>query len=369
MAYLGEKDYEHGSIGRLGILLVNLGTPDAPEPAAVRRYLAEFLWDPRVIELPRPLWWMILNGWILRTRPRRSARAYRKVWTDEGSPLLVITRKLARGVEAELARGLPGALQVAVGMTYGNPSIASAMTQLRAAGARRLLIVPLYPQYSGTTTGSVFDRVATELQRTRWLPELRFITAYHDEALYVEALATRLEQHWQIHGRGERVLFSFHGIPRRYLDNGDPYHCQCHKTARLVAERLALADDDWALSFQSRVGREEWLRPYTDETLTQWGQAGLKSVDVICPGFAADCLETLEEIAMENAERFEESGGGELRYVPALNDGADHVSALSTLILRHVAGWPEASQASDAEAIEQAAAVSRERALALGARQ
>lgn len=369
MRYLGDKDYAHGSPGQLGILLVNLGTPDAPEPAAVRRYLAEFLWDPRIIELPRPLWWLILNGVILRIRPRRSARAYREVWTDEGSPLMVFTQRLSTKLEAELKEALPGPLQVAVGMTYGNPSIGSALARLRAAGVRRLLVLPLYPQYSATTTGSVFDRVAAQLQRTRWLPEFRFITAYHDEALYIEALATRLEQHWQTHGRGERLLFSFHGIPRRYLDNGDPYHCQCHKTARLVTERLGLADDDWALSFQSRVGREEWLRPYTDETLAAWGQARLKTVDVICPGFAADCLETLEEITMENAERFEENGGGELRYVPALNDGADHVALLATLIRRHVAGWPEASQAWDADEIAQAATDSRERALALGARQ
>ena len=367
MRYLGDKDYAHGSTGQLGILLVNLGTPDAPEPAAVRRYLAEFLWDPRIIELPRPLWWLILNGVILRIRPRRSARAYREVWTDEGSPLMVFTQRLAAKLETELRETLPGPLQVTVGMTYGNPSIGSALVQLRAAGARRVLVLPLYPQYSATTTGSVFDRLAAQLRRTRWLPELRFITTYHDEALYIEALATRLEQHWQIHGRGERLLFSFHGIPRRYLDNGDPYHCQCHKTARRVAERLGLADDDWALSFQSRVGREEWLRPYTDETLTTWGQARLQTVDVVCPGFAADCLETLEEIAMENAERFEKSGGGKLRYVPALNDGADHVAVLSTLIRRHVSGWPEASQAWDAAEIDKAAAASRERALALGA--
>ncbi|TVQ48718.1 MAG: ferrochelatase [Gammaproteobacteria bacterium] len=367
MTYLGEKDYHHGSPERLGVLVVNLGTPDAPEPGPVRRYLKEFLWDPRIIELPRPLWWAILNLVILNIRPRRSARAYREVWTDEGSPLLVYTRRVAERLEQELATALPGPVRVAVGMTYGNPSIASALATLREAGCRRLLVLPLYPQYSATTTGSVFDRLASCLMRTRWLPELRFITTYHDEPLYIEALASRIEQHWQTHGRGERLLFSFHGIPRRYLLNGDPYHCQCHKTARQVAERLGLAQDQWHVAFQSRVGREEWLRPYTDETLEQWGADGLGDIDVVCPGFAADCLETLEEIAMENAERFAEHGGGTLRYIPALNDGADHIALLATLARRHVAGWPEASAQYDETAREADAQASRERALEMGA--
>lgn len=367
MTYLGDKDYRHGSQERLGVLVVNLGTPDAPRAGAVRRYLAQFLWDPRVIELPRPLWWLILNLVILNLRPFRSARAYRKVWTEQGSPLLVHTERLAALLEDELAGVLPGPVQVAVGMTYGNPSVASALDRLREAGCRRLLVLPLYPQYSATTTGSVFDRMAERLMRTRWLPELRFITAYHDEPLYIESLAARIEDHWQAHGRGERLLFSFHGIPRRYLDNGDPYHCQCLKTARLVAERLGLAQTQWQVSFQSRVGREEWLRPYTDETLEAWGARGTGDIDVICPGFAADCLETLEEIAMENAERFAECGGGRLRYVPALNDGPDHVALLATLVRRHVVGWPEASAQYDEMAVATAAEASRDRALALGA--
>ena len=367
MTYLGEKDYHHGSAERLGVLVVNLGTPDAPEPGPVRRYLREFLWDPRIIELPRPLWWAILNLVILNIRPRRSARAYREVWTEQGSPLLVHTREVADKLAQELGSALPGPVQVAVGMTYGNPSIASALDQLREAGCRRLLVLPLYPQYSGTTTASVFDRVARRLMRTRWLPELRFITAYHDEPLYIESLASRIEQHWHAHGRGERLMFSFHGIPRRYLDNGDPYHCQCHKTARLVAERLGLEQEQWLVSFQSRVGREEWLRPYTDETLEQWGSKSVGDIDVICPGFAADCLETLEEIAMENAERFAEHGGGRLRYIPALNDGPDHVALLATLVRRHIVGWPEASAQYDAEACEMDGRASRERALKMGA--
>jgi protoporphyrin/coproporphyrin ferrochelatase len=366
MSYLGDPDFEHGSPTQLGILLANLGTPDAPETGPVRRYLREFLWDPRIIELPRPLWWLILHGVILRIRPARSARAYRKVWTEAGSPLLAHTQRLAAGLQAKLHEALPGPAKVVVGMTYGNPSMAAALDELRAAGCRRLLVLPLYPQYSATTTGSVFDRLATRLQNTRWLPELRFITAYHDEPLFIEALAARIERHWQQHGRGARLLFSFHGIPRRYLDNGDPYHCHCHKTARLVAERLELAPQQWQVSFQSRVGREEWLRPYTDETMMAWGREQLGDIDVICAGFAVDCLETLEEIEMENAERYAEHGGGRLRYVPALNDGPDHVEVLAALVQRHAAGWPETSTPWQASPLADAA--SRERALGMGAK-
>lgn len=367
MDYRGDSEYAHGSEERLGVLVVNLGTPDAPETAAVRRYLREFLWDPRVIELPRPLWWLLLNGVILRIRPRRSARAYQTVWTDEGSPLLVHTRALAEGIAAELERSIAGPSAVEVGMTYGNPSIASALERLRERGCRRLVVLPLYPQYSGTTTGSVFDRVTQALSSQRWVPELRFINAYHDESLYVEALAARLLAHQAEYGAAERVLFSFHGIPKRYFLNGDPYHCQSLKTARLVAERAGLEEGRWQLSFQSRVGREEWLRPYTDETLEAWGAEGVPTVDVMCPGFACDCLETLEEIAEENRERFEHAGGGELRYVPALNAGDDHVALLATLIRRHAGGWPETSASVDRAALDTACEATRQRALAAGA--
>lgn len=334
--------YEHGLPESLGVLLVNLGTPDAPTTSAVRRYLAEFLSDPRVVEVPKPIWWLILNGYILRTRPSRSAAAYRKVWTEQGSPLLLHTNDIAEGVQTQLSTRLSGAVHVEVGMTYGNPSIDSALQKLYAQCVRRIIVLPLYPQYSGTTTGSVFEAVVGELSKRRWVPELRFINHYHDSAGYVAALAASVRDHWDMHGRGERLLMSFHGVPKRTLLSGDPYHCQCRKTARLLAESLELGDDEWLVSFQSRVGREEWLRPYTDETLEQWGAERTGLIDVVCPGFAADCLETLEEIAMENAATFREAGGGDLRYIPALNARDDHVSFLSRTIEKNIAGWPEA---------------------------
>lgn len=339
--YLNESDYQHGSKVRLGIMLSNLGTPDSPTTGDVRRYLAEFLRDPRVVEVPRLIWLVVLHGVILRIRPSRSAAAYRKVWGAEGSPLLHISRKQRDGLARRLRASLGDRCEVVLAMRYGNPSIVSVLEALRAKNVRRLLVLPLYPQYSATTTASTFDEVTRILRRWRWLPELRFINQYHDEDGYVGAIAASIESHWQQHGRGERLLFSFHGIPRRYLDNGDPYHCQCHKTARLVAAKLSLQDDAWQLSFQSRLGREEWLRPYTDEVLTSWGGEALKRVDVVCPGFSADCLETLEEVAIQYRELFVEKGGGELRYIEALNSRDDHLDFLAGLVERHCQGWPD----------------------------
>jgi ferrochelatase len=366
-AYLGEPDYVHGSEERLGVLITNLGTPDAPTPAALRRYLGEFLWDPRVVELPRPLWWLILHGIILRTRPARSARAYAKVWGEEGSPLLAISRRQEAVLRERLAQRLPGPVQVALGMRYGSPSIRDGLHALRRAGVRRLLVLPLYPQYSASTTASTFDAVAEELKRWRWMPELRFVTGYAGEDGYIDALAASVRSAWETNGKGERLLMSFHGLPKRFLLAGDPYHCQCHKTGRLLAARLGLADDAWAVTFQSRFGRAEWLKPYTDHTLKVWGKAGLGSVDVICPGFSADCLETLEEMGMQNREVFVAAGGGEYRYIHALNDNADHIDCLADLAARHLQGWPEAAADYDAEAIAGVRSASRERALAMGA--
>lgn len=340
-----------------GVLLVNLGTPDAPTASAVRRFLKEFLWDPRVVEFPRPLWWLVLNGIILRIRPSRSAAAYREVWTDDGSPLMLYSSALADKLGRELEQRAPGALRVALGMTYGTPSIGEAIDRLQRAGARRLLVLPLYPQYSGTTTASVFDRVAAKLGGMRWIPETRFVNQYHDAPAYIEALAASIREFWQQHGRGEHLLFSFHGVPQYTLDGGDPYHCQCQKTGRLVAEALSLGDDEWTLSFQSRVGRSEWLRPYTDETVTGLGRKGLGRLDVACPGFATDCLETLEEIAMQNAGFFSDAGGGDLHYIPALNVRDDHVGLLAGLVEQHAAGWH----------VTPADPASRERAVAMGA--
>ncbi len=349
-----------------GILLANLGTPAAPTPAAVRHYLAEFLWDSRVVEIPRLLWWLILHGAILRFRPAQSARKYQMIWTSEGSPLFAISRRQTIAVAARLAERYPGPVRVALGMRYGHPSIASALAELRAAGVRRLLVFPLYPQYSAATVASTFDAVAAELRTWRWLPELRLITHYHDDSGYLDALADsiRIARTAQ---PGERLLFSFHGLPRRNLLAGDPYYCQCQKTARLVAERLGLHASEWALSFQSRFGRAEWLKPYTSVLLTNWAKAGVKSVDVICPGFAADCLETLEEIALENRQIFLDAGGERYRYLPALNDAPAHIDVLADLISRHTMGWPEFSADAEAATIRAECTARRDRALALGA--
>lgn len=353
--YLGTPEYEHGTPDRLGILLVNLGTPDSPEPADVRRFLAEFLWDPRVIEVPRWIWWLALHGLILRTRPAKSSHAYKLVWTTSGSPLLLHSRALAEGVKKQLEARFGDSVRIVLGMTYGNPSIASALQMLMDANVRRLIVLPLYPQYSATTTGSVFDRVSSVLQRWRWLPELRFVTSYHDETAYIDAIAGSIQKHWQSHERSH-LLFSFHGIPRDYLLAGDPYHCQCVKTARLVSERLGLSADDWSLSFQSQVGRAEWLRPYTDELLKQHATQGRTSVTVACPGFATDCLETLEEIALRNRDTFLSSGGRSYSYVPALNAGDAHVGLLCNLVDRHIQGWPQPSTASDSAPVKARAA-------------
>ncbi len=327
----------------MGVLVTNLGTPDAPTPEALRRYLGEFLWDPRVVEMPRPLWWLILHGVILRIRPRRAARAYQTVWTEEGSPLLTISRRQRAALQQELSNRLPGPVHVSLGMRYGNPSIADALAELRAANVQRLLVLPLYPQYSATTTASTFDALSNELARWRWLPELRFATQYHDHPAYIEALAASIRKYREQHPGGAKLLFSFHGIPKRYLLAGDPYHCQCHATARLVAERLGLDPADWQLAFQSRFGREEWLKPYTDHTLKAWGKAGLERVQVVCPGFSADCLETLEEIAEQNREIFLHAGGKQYEYIPALNDSPGHIAALADIVQAQTCGWPEAT--------------------------
>ncbi len=363
--YTAKQDFRHDDRPRLGILLANLGTPDAPTAPALRRYLGEFLADPRVVELPRLLWRAILHGIVLRTRPARSAKAYAEVWTDQGSPLLTIAKAQTAGVAEKLRNAVQGEVAVEVGMRYGNPSMPSALRALREQGAERLLVLPLYPQYSGATTASTFDALAGELRRWRWIPELRFIGQYHDDEAYIDCLANSIREHWAEHGRGEKLLFSFHGTPQRYLLDGDPYHCQCHKTARLVAEKLALPADAWQVTFQSRFGKAAWLQPYTDETVEALGKAGMNALDVICPGFSADCLETLEEIRGENAEIFHQAGGGTLRYIPALNDRPEHLDMLAGLVMEHLQGWPEAGGNRRAP---RDAGRTRERAVALGAK-
>lgn len=321
------------------VLLVNLGTPEAPTPAALRRYLREFLSDPRVVEIPRLVWWPILYGVILPTRSRRSAAKYASIWTEDGSPLLLWTQRQAAALESDL--GLP----VRYAMRYGEPAVAGVLDRMLADGATRILVLPMYPQYAAATTASVFDAVAQWGLRTRALPELRFVRDYHDDPDYIAALARRVREHWAEHGRGERLLMSFHGIPARAIALGDPYERQCRRSAELLAAALGLDPARWLLSFQSRLGRAQWLEPYTEPTLRQLARDGVKSVDAICPGFAADNLETLEEIDMENREAFLESGGQVFRYIPALNDHPAGIGALAALARRHLSGWEDVSRA------------------------
>ncbi|MFZ1574298.1 MAG: ferrochelatase [Chromatiaceae bacterium] len=335
MKYLSESDYSHGQVARTGILLANLGTPDAPDRVSVRRYLKEFLWDPRVVEMSRPLWWLILNSIILNTRPQRSAHAYASVWSEEGSPLLAISK----AQHQRLAETLGPDIRVELAMRYGRPAIASGLEALRRAGARRILVLPLYPQYSGTTTASVFDTVTAEIRRWRWIPELRFVNQYHDDAGYIQALADSVHTFQEANGRPDQLIMSFHGLPQTYFDAGDPYYCHCQKTARLLAESLQLSSTDYRVTFQSRLGVKAWLKPYTDETLKALPAQGVRRVQVLCPGFSADCLETLEEVAMENRDYFLEAGGESYQYIPCLNDGAGHINFLRDLIERHLQGW------------------------------
>ncbi|MEG3114283.1 ferrochelatase [Salinicola sp. 4072] len=324
---------------RFGVLLVNLGTPEAPTPKAVRQYLGEFLGDPRVIDAPRWLWWPILHGVILRIRPPKVAKAYASVWQEEGSPLLAIGRRQQRALRERLASQTGESIPVELAMTYGKPSMEEAGLKLRESGVDRIVVLPLYPQFSRTTTAAVFQRLAKALEPCPHLPELRFVRDYHDHPDYISALAASVRQHWEANGDRGRLLMSYHGIPKRYVDNGDPYARHCEKTSRLLAEELGLGEGEWFQSYQSRFGREEWLKPYTDETLKAWGADKIECVDVISPAFAADCLETLEEIDAENRHYFQEAGGGRYRYIPALNDRPEHVTLLTKLVEQHTAGW------------------------------
>jgi ferrochelatase len=350
-----DKDirFQHGESDCIGILLTNLGTPDSPEPADVRRYLKEFLWDSRVVEVPRPIWWFVLNLIILNSRPKKSAEAYSKVWTDEGSPLLTISRRQEQALQVSLDCRNDYPIKVELAMRYGNPSIAEGLEKLRRAGARKILVLPLYPQYSATTTASTFDAVTAELKQWRWVPELRFINHYHDEQDYINVLAASIRGHWEQNGQPEKLVLSFHGIPKAYFHDGDPYYCECHKTSRLLADTLGLNEDQWVMTFQSRLGPKEWLTPYTDKTLKKLGKEGIKNVHIVCPGFSTDCLETLEEVAMENREYFFEAGGENYEYIPCLNDGAGHIEMLAGLVMRHLQGWIPAITAEQKKQSEQ----------------
>tara|TARA_R110001599_G_scaffold145321_2_gene327729 strand:+ start:24735 stop:25820 length:1086 start_codon:yes stop_codon:yes gene_type:complete len=339
MKYIGSPNFDHGQSPKVGVLLTNLGTPDAPEKKNLRKYLKQFLWDPRVVEIPRPAWWLILNGIILWLRPSRSAAAYRKIWTERGSPLMFHTRDQADTVRALLQERHGDKLVVDFAMRYGTPDIAGAVQRLVDQGVRKLLILPLYPQYSGATTGSTFDALAADFTQRRWLPELRFVNQYHDHPAYIQALAESIRHYRSQHGSADKLLFSYHGEPRRYLDQGDPYHCQCYKTTRLVADHLGLQESEYITTFQSRFGKAEWLKPYTDATLKAMPAQGIKSVQVVCPGFAADCLETIEEIGEENRDYFMEAGGTHFDYIPCLNSEPGHIAALCDILEQQLTGW------------------------------
>jgi ferrochelatase len=361
MGFSPEPGHRHGEPARVGVLLVNLGTPDAPTASALRRYLAEFLSDPRVVEIPRLLWWPVLHGVILRVRPAKSALKYAAIWTPEGSPLAVWTAKQAKLLAGYLGQA-GHAVAVRAAMRYGRPSVAGELDALRAAGATRVLVLPLYPQYSAAATASVFDAVASWGQRARWVPELRFVHQYHDDRGYIAALAAQVRAHWQREGRGAMLVMSFHGVPERTLQLGDPYHCHCQKTARLLAEELGLAPRDYRVTFQSRFGKAKWLQPYTEPALQQLAREGVESVDLVCPGFVADCLETLEEIDQEARAAFLAAGGRQFQYIPCLNDRHEWIDALRGLALRHLQGWD--TGVPDGRALQ----AQRERALAAGAR-
>ena len=322
----------------IGVLLTNLGTPDAPTTVAVRRYLAEFLSDPRVIDYPRFAWWCILNGIILRVRPSRSAKAYKTIWSDAGSPLLVNLRKQAHLLRERL-RESGHTFHVICAMRYGNPSISAALDDFSDRGIEKIVVLPLYPQYSAATTASTFDAIAHALKTTPNLPNFRFISDYHDHPLYIEALSDSVRSHWRENGRSERLLMSFHGLPTRYVLNGDAYYRQCLATADRLAAKLDLTTTEWRVAFQSRVGREPWLKPYTDEVLSQWGSENSRSVTVICPGFSSDCLETLEEIDDQYRQLYLGVGGRNFSYIPALNTAPAHIELLATLIHTEIGSW------------------------------
>ncbi|MCE5180846.1 MAG: ferrochelatase [Betaproteobacteria bacterium] len=388
--YQPEPPYRHGTAAKTGILLINLGTPDEPTAAAVKTYLREFLSDPRVVEIPRALWWLILNGIILNTRPRKSAEKYALIWTTEGSPLLVHTQRQAKLLQGYLGESLKslsalplspilshewergqtaippdsggrGSVLIEFAMRYGNPSIKVGLEKLRQRGCDRILIVPLYPQYAASTTASAMDGVFKALGEMRNMPEIRTVRHFHDHPGYIAALAASVRESWQTNGRPDVLVMSFHGLPRYTLEKGDPYHCECQKTGRLLAEALELEPQQYRICFQSRFGRAEWIKPYTASTLEELGKQGIKRVDAICPGFVGDCLETLEEIAMEGKSTFLGAGGKEYRYIPCLNERQDWIEALRAIVSEHLQGWT-CNEPGDTGAAQ------RSRALAMGAK-
>ena len=349
MRYINTRNFDHHQQDKIGILLTNLGTPDEATPKALKRYLKEFLSDPRVVEVPRLLWWLILNGVILQFRPRRSAKAYKTVFTEQGSPLMFHTQAQRDAIAQQMQQQYGDKVVVEFAMRYGNPDYDSVLQNMFAQGVRKLLVLPLYPQYSASTSASSFDQLARNFMRRRWLPDLRFVSHYPDYPPFIAAAADKIRQHWQQYGQADKLILSYHGIPKRYLTNGDPYHCECYKTSRLIAEQLGLSSEQYQTTFQSRFGREEWLKPYTDETLKDLPAQGVKSVQVFCPGFSADCLETIEEIGEENREYFMHAGGQRYEYISALNAEPGHISALCQLINDNLHGWHVTTEPQRAE--------------------
>ena len=336
--FIGDSEFKHGTKLRIGVLLSNLGTPDKPQRKELRVYLKEFLSDPRVIETPKLIWQIILNGIILNTRPQKSAKNYQKVWTDEGSPLLVILNKQKK-LTQDLLKKENLELEFATGMRYGNPSIAKGLEELREKNCNKIIVLPMYPHYCAATTGSTFDAVTKIMQNWRWVPSFRFISTYHDHPDYIKALANSIQKHWDKNGKPDKILFSYHGIPKKYFTKGDPYHCLCSKTTRLVREQMGLTEEFAMTTFQSRFGPEEWLQPYTDKTVEKLAKDKIEHLQIVAPGFSADCLETIEELDGENREIFEEHGGKKFSYIPCLNDQSDHINLIGALIKNELQGW------------------------------
>ena len=373
MAYYNpEPPFSHGDQLKVGILIANLGTPDAANSSALRRYLGQFLMDRRVVEIPRAIWWFILNCIILVIRPKKSAAKYAQVWLPEGSPLMVHAKRQTTLLRGYLGEKIKSPHVVELGMSYGNPSMQAAIESLKAQHCDRILVFPLFPQYAASSTASAMDAVWRVLLKMRNMPGIRTIRSYHDHPAYISALAKSVQEHWRINGKldfskGEKLVMSFHGVPKVHLTKGDPYHCTCHKTGRLLAEALGLSKDEYLIAFQSRFGKQEWLKPYLASTLEELGKAKTARIDVICPGFSADCLETLEEIAMEGKEIFTHAGGGEYHYIPALNENEAWIHAMTEIALENLQGWVSADWQVETAKTENAA--TKAAALALGAAQ
>ena len=360
MAYFTPSHgFRHDYVSKTGVLLINLGTPKAPTSKALRPYLKEFLSDRRVIEIPRALWWFILNGLILNTRPVQSAKKYASIWEQSGSPLYTHTQQQTALIKTHLSEMGLRNLLVDFAMRYGSPSVDDVISRMSEQGVERLLVIPLYPQYAGSSSASAMDQVFRVLMKLRNMPEIRTVRHFHDDVGYIRALADKVRAHWRKYGNGDKLIMSFHGVPRFTRDKGDPYHCECHKTARLLSEELGLSKQQYQVCFQSRFGRTEWLQPYTSEVLSQLGRDRTAKLDIICPGFIVDCLETLEEIAIEGKETFLSQGGGEYRYISCLNEDPKWILAISAIIQKNLTGWSGATTES--------ATLRQQRAEALGA--